>query len=69
MQDSGGGRVKSRHVTTGKGRGGEVPLSGTFLAWTKKRAKKSTPVGLFLRGQGREFREEMQRMGGWGVDG
>ncbi len=38
----------------------EGPLSGTFLAWTKKSAKKSTLVGLFMRWQGQEFREEMQ---------
>jgi len=43
--------------------GREGPLSGIFLAWTKKRAKKCTPVGLFLRGQGQEFRKDMQCRG------
>ena len=38
-------------------------MSGAFLASTKKSEKKCTPVGLFLRWQGQQFREEMHCRG------
>jgi hypothetical protein len=59
---------EARTCDNREGEGREGPLSGTFLAWTKKRAKKSTPVGLFLRWQGQEFRKDVQCRG-WGSMG
>ncbi len=61
------GEVRTCDNREGEGR--EGPLSGAFLAWTKKRTKKSTPVGLFLRWQGQEFRKDMQCRGVGGLMG
>jgi hypothetical protein len=63
VQDSGGGLGKVRTCDNREGEGREGPLSGTFLALTKKRAKKCTPVGQFLQWQGQEFRKDVQCRG------